>query len=270
MTLDDDDMTPEERRARAALQGLPVEAADAAFRARMRARFVGDQTRAVEATPRQGSRRWWLLAASIAIVAAVSALALTRAEPWRFVASQGGGFVTIDGDRVPITEVSRLAGRLVGGVRVETDADAELQLQGADAVVLVVTPGTEVQLPSVPGRWLSRRSQGAVTRGEVRGTTGPTFAGAEWQFSLPGAVVAITGTTFAVLRTDEGSCVCVLDGRVTMTAGAAATLVEPGRRRLLLTATGKPLDEPLRPMEQMKLEMLRDAGGALLRSGSRP
>ena len=262
MTPDDEPLTPEERRVRDALRGLPAAPADPAFRARMRAGFVAGRASA----PAGRSRRWWLLAASILVVGG-SVVTLTRPQPWRIVAGPGTGFVTIDGERVALAGVSRLAGRLVGGVHVVTDAESELQLQAADAAVLVVTAGSDVRLPSVPGRWFGRSGEGAVARGELRGTTGPAFAGVRWHLTLPDAAVEITGTTFAVLRTDEGSCVCVLDGQVLMATPAARSVVEPGRRLLLAGPTATPLEEALRPMEQMKLEMLRETGRALLAGG---
>jgi ferric-dicitrate binding protein FerR (iron transport regulator) len=75
---------------------------------------------------------------------------------------------------------------------------------------------------------------------------------------LPEAVVDVTGTVFAVFRNSEGSCVCVLEGTVRMQHDAGAAEVLPLRRRLIPAQGEPPREEPIRAMERMKLEMLRD------------
>jgi hypothetical protein len=110
----------------------------------------------------------------------------------------------------------------------------------------------------VPHRWLRRTTVAAVERGELRGVTGRTFTGARLRVELPDAVVEVTGTVFAVLRNAEGSCACVLEGTVQMLDAAGISDVPPLSRRVVPPHGEPPREEPIRSMEQMKLEMLRD------------
>jgi hypothetical protein len=177
--------------------------------------------------------------------------------------------ITIDGAAVDVRDRANLERRVRPGARVTAGGTAELSLVSDGALVLVVTAGSEATLPAVPGRWLGRTVRATLAAGELRGVTGPAWAGARLAVAMPAAIAEVTGTTFAAIQSDEGSCVCVLDGRVTLAArGGAAALVAPGRRRVVATG-GAARDEGLRPMERMKLLMLRDQAAALL-GGARP
>ena len=252
MSPEDDARTPEEQRVRDALRGLPPVAADPGFRLRLRREF---RAGAIAST----SRAWkiWALAASaILMLGGVSAIA-NRGEPWTVGATSGVGVVHIDGQAIDVTD-PHLAAALVPGAVVTTDAQAELELMSEGTIALVVTPETTLRLPAVPGRWFHRSVRASLERGELRGRTGDRFAGARLQVDVPDATVEISGTTFAVLRNAEGSCVCVLEGTVSMQNRDGTFAVAPTRRRVVPPGGGASRDEPLRPMEAMKLEMLRD------------
>ena len=88
--------------------------------------------------------------------------------------------------------------------------------------------------------------------------TGRRFTGRRLRVELPDAAVEISGTTFAVIRNAEGSCVCVLEGTVTMRDATGTAGVMPLHRRVVPPRGEPPRDEPIRTMERMKLEMLRN------------
>ncbi len=258
----DDPFTDDEARARDALRRLPPVPADPAFRARLRRDFASGRLGAGAA----GGRRWWLVAAMVLAVLGGALVLAPRGGRWTVVATSEQGVVEVDGRRIAAADRTALAHLLVPGARVVTDGQAEVQLQGGSAIVLVVTPGTVTTLPAVPNGWFARTLRATLEAGEVRGLTGASFAGRRLVYELPLATVTVTGTTFAVLGNDEGSCVCVLDGHVTMAEGGATpAVVPPGRRRVVPPSGGAAIEQEIRPMERMKLEMLRDQAGPALR-----
>lgn len=255
----DEPLTDDEVRARDAVRRLPPVPADPDFRARLRREFASGGGRGT------GAARRWLLAASVLAVLGGGWL-FTRESHWTVVATSASGVVDVDGRRVAVGDRAALAPLLVPGARVATDGEAEIQVLGGDVVVLVITPGSVTTLPGIPGGWFSRALRGTLETGEVRGVTGPGFAGEHLVYDLPRARVGVTGTTFAVLANAEGSCVCVLEGEVTMAdAGTTSVAVPSGRRRTVPPSGGAAVEEEIRPMERMKLEMLRDQARAALR-----
>ncbi len=254
MSRDEHDWTPEERRAAEALRRLPTVAADPRFRERLRRQFRTGQI------PSRRAPFGWRWAAAAAVLLAVGAAAFfsQRGLGWTVIASQGSGAVRVDGRAIEVSDSGRLAAALVPGTLVETDERTQLRLTHGETLVLEITPESAVRLPAVPHRWLRRTTVAAVERGELRGVTGRNFTGARLRVELPDAVVEVTGTVFAVLRNADGSCVCVLEGTVQMHDAAGIADVPPLRRRLIPPYGEPPRDEPIRSMEQMKLEMLRD------------
>jgi ferric-dicitrate binding protein FerR (iron transport regulator) len=100
---------------------------------------------------------------------------------------------------------------------------------------------------------------GGVTKGEVRFVTGPGFAGHRLDIHAPAARALVTGTTFAVITNADTTCVCVLDGTVTMEGvDGVREAVKAGTRRTVFRATGRAYAEEILPMERMKLQMLQD------------
>jgi len=253
MSRDDEQLTADERRVRESLGRLPPVGADPAFRERLRRRFVSGGI-----GPARSPRRWIAAALAASLAAAIGAsLAVgNRGATWKVTATSGAGVVTIDGRPFDLARVPDVT--VAAGARVTTDAQAELLIQSADTMTLVVTPATTVRLPATPGRWFGRRVGATLERGELRGLTGRRFAGATLDIVVPDARVEISGTTFAVFRNEEGSCACVLDGTVAMHDRTGSFRVAPGRRRVVPPGGVPPRDEPIRSMEAMKLEMLRD------------
>jgi ferric-dicitrate binding protein FerR (iron transport regulator) len=198
-------------------------------------------------------------AASAAAAAALVIIWLFNPGPaWRISAVTGTGMARIDGAPVSLLDRGTLADRLRPGAEVVLPADAQLDLELPGLALMQITGGTRAVLPGSPGRWLGRALTASLGSGEIRIATGPGFAGTRMSVATPEMRAVVTGTTLAVLRDSSASCVCVLEGRVTQTAGGAADTVGAGFRRSVFRDGGRPLLEPIRPMETMKLGMLRD------------
>ena len=243
---------------RARLSRLPSRPAPAEFHARLRSQFVRD------AIPAPASRRWSrpiaaAAALSTAAAAALLAVAILGSGPaWELLTVTGSGVARIDGADVPLSVPDALARRLRAGAEVVLPADAQLDLRLPGIAVLQITGGTRMVVPARPHRWLARTITTSLESGELRLSTGPGFAGRRLTVVTPEMRVSIEGTTLAVLRDQDASCVCVFDGRVAMTGGGATDTVHAGTRRSVFRTGGPPLLEPIRPMEAMKLGMLRD------------
>ena len=190
-------LTPEQARAREALHAWTVPAADPEFRDRLRRQFMhGELTPAATATVRQKERRpyagrGWFAAPARRWAAAAAALAvlagggwyLNRGPEWVMVAASGVGVAVIDGLPVPMNHLEDLRRRMKPGVRVRVPAGSQLMVAIPGQLAFQVTPGTDVTLPSVPGRWFGRRVRAELRGGVLRVATGQGFRGAELALS---------------------------------------------------------------------------------------
>ena len=227
-------------------------------------------------------RPWFALPTmrTAAIAAAAAALILVagllnRGTPWRVVPGDGAGegaaepgVVEIDGVPTPTTDLAALASRIKPGAELRMASGGPLRLVSGGALALELPPGAELTLPPPPARWVERESEIYSRAGEIRITTGAAFRGARLAVHTPEAVVELTGTTVAVIRDEQGTCVCVLAGVVRMgpppstdpaAPNAPMTTIPAGIRCLMYKDSRPPLLEPISDMERMKLSMFRDA-----------
>lgn len=266
--------TPEERRAREAVRALAPPRAEPAFRERLKRDFVAGRVgeRPVLELARPRRRPAWRLALATAAAAllAVTVWGTDRGPGWTVMATSGEGAVQVDGVAVALADREALARRLRPGTRLVVPAGAEVELASVAGMVVQVTAGTEVTLPGTPGRWLRRRIEGRVERGEIRVTTGSAFRGARLVVTTPEASVEVVGTTLAVIREPVGTCVCVYDGVVRVGAlGAERVPVATGRRRFVFNDGRPPELADIRPMENTKLGMFRDTRRGWLEESAR-
>lgn len=244
---------------RARLRRVPEAQAPPAFRARLRSQFVLG-TIAAPRSRRLGPPLVLGLASAAAAAALLVVAILASGPAWELSAVSGTGVVRIDGVPVALSSPAGLAVRLRPGARVELPADAQLDLVLPGIAVMQITGGSRAALPGGPGRWITRPMTASLDLGEIRISTGPRFAGARLIVATPEMRALVEGTTLAVLRDHEASCVCVLEGRVAMIGGGTTDTVRAGFRRSLYRGGNPPLLEPIRPMEAMKLSMLRELG----------
>lgn len=166
-----------------------------------------------------------------------------------------------------VTDVSEGSSRAVGvqldpGV-LSTGEGEEVEVRLGDRLRVRLLAGTTVELPRPPGRWIDRVRGLTVTSGEIYGTTGGRPLGFPLTFVSDELRAKVTGTTFAVFRTDEASCVCLWEGGITVTplVGTHQDVELTPRQRVWVYRDGRePAVMPLDPMEVMKLQMMSDAG----------
>lgn len=106
------------------------------------------------------------------------------------------------------------------------------------------------------------RARAAFLDGEIRATSGTRPLPFRLRVATEEAVVSLAGTTFAVIRDDEATCVCLYQGAIHVLArGEASPTPVAVRTRRYIYRDGRPsAEEPLSDMECMKLEMLLQAG----------
>ena len=268
-------LTSDQERARAALSSLATPPADPEFRARTRDAFI---TGALGVPGRAGGRfrgapgrralagsawRWAAFpAAAVALFLIVGLI--NRGPGWRISASRGAGIAVVDGRPVPMNHTEELARVIRPGARIQVPEGSELELVSTRQIAMDLTPGTDATVPEIPGRWYGRRVRAEVLAGEVRLMTGPRFEGARLSITTPAARVEVTGTTLAVICDPEGTCVCVLEGKVRVGArdGPMET-VRQGRRRFVFN-DGRAEAAEIRPTELVQLGELRERKRPLL------
>ncbi|NOT35096.1 MAG: hypothetical protein HOP12_13190 [Candidatus Eisenbacteria bacterium] len=249
------------------LRAHPYPAADEAFRRELRAAFVnGTIAERPTAMRDRSARRLWLrwASASVAAVAACIALMTINAGPaWRSLGMTGATTLRVDGREVALGSDPGWGRLLRAGARLEIPAGGQLDLELPGLAIFQAVGGSEVVLPSSPGRWFNRTITGTLASGELRVTTGARFPGTRLTIRTAEARAIVTGTTLAVLRSRDSTCVCVLEGAVTMRGPSGASeVVHAGFRRSVFAGGRAPVVEAIRPMEIMKLQMLRDQLGA--------
>ncbi len=271
-------LSKEEKRASDAVRSLASPPAEAAYRARLKQEFEsGALARAgARAGPsrlpipiyRRPVLRW----AALPVAAAAALLAvstLNQGPRWELVSSRGEGVAVIDGVPVSIARTADLARLLKPGARLRLPADAELEVAIRGQMVMQVTPGTEVTLPAAAGRWFGRNPHAHVAHGELRITTGAGFRGARLEVGTPEARVEVAGTTLAVICEPKGTCVCVLEGGVMVTARSEGTpvTVGEGRLRFVFNDARPPKTAGIRPKEDVMLREFREQQRTLMEGG---
>ncbi len=254
-------------RVQLLVRGLAWPVARRGYRDRLRDEFVR------EAMPDRsrdlGRSSGWSLPPVAAVAGAFALLfvfwLLNAGPAWRLTAVSGIGTVQVDGHSVPLDSRANLARILTPGAHVRLPDSTQLDFELRGRVLIQIIGGSDVTLPGRPGRWLGRSMTTSLDAGEIRIATGPAFHGCRFDIVTPEAGALVTGTTLAVLRQPDASCVCVYEGSVTMRGGVAGDTVRSGFRRSVFRDGRPPLLEPIRPMEAMKLSMLHDQAARMLR-----
>ncbi|MFT5234181.1 MAG: ferric-dicitrate binding protein FerR (iron transport regulator), partial [Candidatus Krumholzibacteriia bacterium] len=93
-----------------------------------------------------------------------------------------------------------------------------------------------------------------VHRGEFRIKTGPDFAGRQITMTTSEGQVEIIGTTIAVFKNDDVTCVCVLEG--TASIGKDDEHMDPvpaGMRKVMFADGRDPVIIPIEPAHEASL-----------------
>jgi ferric-dicitrate binding protein FerR (iron transport regulator) len=275
-----DRLSPEEKRASEAVRSLAPPPADAGYRARLKQEFASGAL--VAAAPSEGVRplpvpfyrrpalRWAALPVAAA-AALVAVSTLNQGPRWELISSRGEGVAVIDAVPVPMNHADELARRLKPGVRLRLPEGAELEIASRGQIAMQITPGTDVTLPEPPGRWFGRHARAGIAEGDLRITTGSGFRGARLEVETPEAIVEVTGTTLAVICEPGGTCVCVLEGRVTVAGRGEGTkvAVSEGRRRFVFNDARPPEVAGIRPAEDVMLRQFRAERRAVMEGATK-
>ena len=262
--------TPDERRAQQAVRELSTARPDAEFRAHLREQLVSGDFG--PARPRVLHLPWhrrpmthWTLASAAAVAIVAALLVWNQGPEWHVISAHGEGIAVVDGRPVPLGHTTDLDALFRPGVRVMIPEGSEVELRAGDVMLAQIASGSDVTVPSLPGRWFARRAIGEVRSGEIRLTTGAGFHGATLALQTPDAQVRVTGTTLAVICESAGTCVCVLEGRVHVGASPRTMEAVTGGTRGYVFADGRPmLHEAMRADEVPRLTALRDSRAGLL------
>lgn len=238
-----DGLSPQQERAREQLRALASPAVDPAFRERLKAQFVAGTIPESEHFSRgratRAARRAWMrigvpLAAAAALVLMIGVL--NQGPSWSMI--EGEGRASIDGVPVSLDDSEQVDELLHEGAVVEMDADSRACFLQGRVVLAELTPRARVTLPNAPGRWLGKQMEGTVHSGIVRWVTGPAFPGSRLAIATPESEVEVTGTSFTLMCTEGGTCVCVLEGDVKVTDEIAGSDMVTGGERKTVFRTG--------------------------------
>lgn len=249
-----------ETRALKALRRLPSAEPHAEARAQARAAFLsGAKASAPDVSSPRQSRRTFMTSALGLVAAAVAVLLIGRAptEEWVVLDVVEPGGVT-----APSGQVLSVGDRLEEGTLV-TALGSEVELQLGKRLRFRLQPGTQIELPKAPGRWFDRSRELFLSSGEIYGTTGGQRLGFPMEFKTDELTAVLTGTTFAVFRTDEASCVCLWQGGINVIPAIESldTIGLAEKQRVWVYKDGRaPEILPLDDMEIMKLQMTDDQG----------
>ncbi|HMB70447.1 MAG TPA: FecR domain-containing protein [bacterium] len=148
-------------------------------------------------------------------VVAIAALALwwgsRPAEGWTVLesvdAERNDGQSLDAGDRFPFATI-----------RTTGIGSADLQL--GETVRVVVLPGSKVELPPGPGRWVGRERAVRVAKGRVLITTGDRPPDYRLAVLTPHSRTQVGAATFSVERIPAGTRICLARGHIETEAPA--------------------------------------------------
>lgn len=210
-----------------------------AFRARLREQF---------ATGRFAPRRlrlapWFLRPPALVPLAAGALLAAglfaNRGPDWQVIGAHGEGRVRVGERSFGAGDTRALTAALRRGGAIRTEGALSLDLVASGVAAVSFGPDCEARLSASPGRFWGRRLTASLATGDAYFTTGRSFGGAALEVTTPEVSVRAVGTSFAVLRHGNESCVCVMEGRVRVATSGATPAegveVPEGMRRVVGT-----------------------------------
>jgi len=216
----DNNLEPQQRTAQDAVRSLPRVQADAGFRSRLKNEFIsGDiarQAEVVELPRRRPPLRWLAAGVALAAVLTLAVIGMNRLPGPQLLTTHGQGIVVIDGERHAVDGTTELAGLLQPGSRVVVEGDASLDILYPGTMLWRLESGTDMVLPSRPGRWFDRRSDALMSAGEAALRTGPDLAGGVVAVRTPDGQTLVTGTLVNIYCDGELSCFCLMEGSATV------------------------------------------------------
>jgi ferric-dicitrate binding protein FerR (iron transport regulator) len=261
---DNMDLTPEERQLQQSVRDLGEVRANDAFRAKLREQFVtgefaetaetptaetpaAETPKIVELPPQRRSRRRFL--AVLPAMAAVLAIVIFSGDDpeWKMADVRGIGTVTVNSQTVDVTDSDAVANLIVPSARISVPEGVQLDVVLDGVMVVGVAGPADFTLPDNPdGDEYAYAA--TVHRGEFRIKTGPKFPGSEVLILTSEGRIEITGTTIAVYKNDEVTCVCVLEGTALIGKdGDHMDAISAGMRKVMFADGSDPAIIPIEP-----------------------
>lgn len=261
----DMNLTPEELRIQASLRGLGEVRAENAFREKLRQQFVsGDFAETVDPAeaaapapvvdlPRR-KRRSWGFAVVPAIAAMLAIIFLNGSDPsWELSAMRGEGSLSINGVEVASADFEAVADLIKPEARIVVPEGLEVDVLMDGVIVLGVVGPMEFTVPTEPQKEPFNYSV-VVHHGEFRIKTGPDFEGRQIVMTTTEGQIEIIGTTIAVFKNDDLTCVCVLAGTANIGKDDHHMDAIPAGMRKVMFADGRdPLIIPIEPGHEASL-----------------
>ncbi len=256
---DNMNLTPEERQMQESVRDLGEVRADDAFRAKLRQQFVsgeiaeGETTAEAEAPkivemPPQKRRRRGFLAVLPAMAAMLAIIFFNGGDPeWEMKDVRGTGTVTVNEQTVDAADRDAVANLIVPQAHISVPEGVQLDIVLDGVLVVGVAGPAEFTLPDNPDGD-DYAYQTTVHKGEFRIKTGPEFPGSQVLILTTEGRIEITGTTIAVYKNDEVTCVCVLEGTALIGKdGAHLDAIGAGMRKVMFVDGSEPAIIPIEP-----------------------
>lgn len=256
------DFGPDELRARAAVQGLGVVAADEKFRLGLRESFVSGQfdvraRRLRAAIPSRRPR----LARVVPLLAAAAVLVvvlgpLLWGPALNIVAVNGNQQIVLNGELVSCADLSPVQAALQPGCRIRVPDDATVEVAGAWQILMNLQ-GVEFTFPGRPHWALGGELESAI-RGDgiIRMALGPGFEGHEYRLQLGAAELLVREGAFTVSRRGEEIGISVLEGELeARLPDGSIRMVGPQSGAMIRSGAFMPMEFDARETE--RLELLR-------------
>ena len=259
---DNMNLTPEELRMQKSVRGLGEVRADEDFRAKLRAQFMSGEIaetpeipaepvvgtpKIVElpVQPRRGRRTWAFISA---IAAMLTVIFINSGDPvWQLEDVRGTGAVTINSQILGAEESSAIAELIVPEARIEVAEGVQLDIVLDGVMVVGLAGPAEFTLPA-NSQGKASKYEVTVFDGEFRVKTGPKFPGSELVLFTTEGRVEITGTSIAVFKNAEITCVCVLEGTAMIGKdGDHLDAIVAGMRKVMFADGSDPLIIPIEP-----------------------
>lgn len=262
---DNMDLTPEELRIQEDLRGLGEVRADAAFQAKLREQFTsGDidtssgTAPAAEVVPMpKRSTRWaWVAVPALAAVLAFVLLSGGGDPTWKMQDVRGTGTVTAEPFVIQADDREQVADFVEPGARLALSEGVELDIILDGVVVFGAVGPADFTLPEddAEGPYVV-----TVHEGEFRTVTGPKFEGRELLLLTTEGRVEITGTSVAVFKNPDVTCVCVLEGTAKIGKDQDHLDTVPAGMRKVMFADGRdPMIVPIEPGHGASLKVFDD------------
>jgi len=207
----------------------------------------------VSLNPRRSNRLATFAFAAV-VVLMLFGYGVQAPHPWRMT-SVHDPFGDVRG------RVDRSVGSVIPAGRLDTPEFGEFELALGNSLRLRMAPCSGIVLPRPPRRWNPEDMTISVLHGELFASTGGDKLPAAIEVVTDVLSARITGTTFAVFKIPDATCVCLLEGsvQITPTVGGSTTIEVPVESKVLVFNDGRPHEiVPIDDMERSKLQMLRD------------